>query len=213
MNSQDEKKVFSHFYARLKKPYQQKLAIGLIHKIYLSQVKSSRAYTASTKTKSEVRGGGRKPWKQKGTGRARAGSSRSPLWVGGGVSFGPKPRVVKKKVNKKEKRLGLLEALLLKAKQIRFYQGLAYNNGFISTQKISTLLNEQNSPLTNASKNYLEKSLIIASKPNPCLWLSTRALKNVKVVHVACLSLRQIIEAKFIFIESHALNLLFYQPS
>ena len=72
----------------------KKKAIGLIHRVYLTQIKNARKYTASTKTKSEVRGGGRKPWKQKGTGRARAGSSRSPLWVGGGVSFGPRPRVV-----------------------------------------------------------------------------------------------------------------------
>ena len=79
----------------------KKKAIGLIHRVYLTQIKNARKYTASTKTKSEVRGGGRKPWKQKGTGRARAGSSRSPLWVGGGVSFGPRPRVVSKKLIKK----------------------------------------------------------------------------------------------------------------
>ena len=75
----------------------RKKAIGLIHRIYLIQLKNRRKHTASTKTRSEVRGGGRKPWKQKGTGRARAGSSRSPLWTGGGVSFGPKPHITKKK--------------------------------------------------------------------------------------------------------------------
>jgi large subunit ribosomal protein L4 len=81
----------------------KKKAIGLIHKVYLAQLKTSRKYTASTKTKSEVRGGGRKPWKQKGSGNARAGSSRSPLWSGGGVIFGPKPRTVKKKLIRKKK--------------------------------------------------------------------------------------------------------------
>ena len=75
----------------------KKRSIGLIHRAYLTQIKNSRKYLASTKTKSEVRGGGKKPWKQKGTGNARAGSSRSPLWKGGGVSFGPKPRTVNKK--------------------------------------------------------------------------------------------------------------------
>lgn len=80
----------------------KKKAIGLIHKVYLAQLKTSRKYTASTKTKSEVRGGGRKPWRQKGTGQARAGSTRSPLWVGGGVIFGPKPRKVTKKLIKKK---------------------------------------------------------------------------------------------------------------
>jgi len=91
-----ETKIFLENLERKKK------AIGLIHRVYLTQLKNARKYTASTKTKSEVRGGGKKPWKQKGTGRARAGSSRSPLWVGGGVTFGPKPRVVSKKLIKKK---------------------------------------------------------------------------------------------------------------
>ena len=78
---------------------EKKKAIGLIHRVYVTQLKNSRSYNAYTKTKSEVRGGGRKPWKQKGTGRARAGSLRSPLFVGGGVSFGPKPKIVNKKIN------------------------------------------------------------------------------------------------------------------
>ena len=90
--------------------------IGLIHRIFLTELKNRRRHTASTKTKSEVRGGGRKPWRQKGTGNARAGSIRSPLWVGGGVSFGPRPHLVSKKINKKEKRLGILAALSLKSK-------------------------------------------------------------------------------------------------
>ena len=91
----------------LDNPERKKKAIGLIHRAYLTQLKNARNYTASTKTRSEVRGGGRKPWKQKGTGNARAGSRRSPLFVGGGVSFGPKPRIVSKKINKKERRLAI----------------------------------------------------------------------------------------------------------
>ena len=91
----------------------KKTSIGLIHKVYLVQLKNSRNYLACTKTKSEVRGGGKKPWRQKGTGQARAGSTRSPLWVGGGVSFGPKPRIVSKKINKKEKQLAIFSALNL----------------------------------------------------------------------------------------------------
>ena len=74
----------------------------IVHRALEHQNVLSHQYTASTKTRSEVRGGGRKPWKQKGTGRARAGSSRSPLWKGGGVIFGPKPKVVTHKLNKKE---------------------------------------------------------------------------------------------------------------
>jgi len=79
----------------------------LVHKDILRHYLSQRQGTVSTKTRSEVRGGGRKPWKQKGTGRARAGSNRSPLWKGGGVIFGPKPKTVRYKLNKKERRLAL----------------------------------------------------------------------------------------------------------
>ena len=79
----------------------------LIHRDILRHQLSQKQGTVSTKTRSEVRGGGKKPWKQKGTGRARAGSSRSPLWKGGGVIFGPKPKTVNLKLNKKERALAL----------------------------------------------------------------------------------------------------------
>ena len=104
----------------------KKKAIGLIHKVYLAQLKTARKYNAFTKTRSEVRGGGKKPWKQKGTGQARAGSTRSPLFVGGGVSFGPKPRKVNKKINKKERRLAILSALYLKKKEFKFLEETTY---------------------------------------------------------------------------------------
>jgi len=81
---------------------------AVIHQVVISQQRNSRQVLAHTKTKGEVRGGGKKPWKQKGTGRARAGSSRSPLWRGGGVTFGPlKERNFSAKVNKKMKNLAL----------------------------------------------------------------------------------------------------------
>ena len=79
----------------------------LIHKDISRQQIQQKQGTVSTKTRSEVRGGGRKPWRQKGTGRARAGSNRSPLWKGGGVIFGPKPRTISLKLNKKERHLSI----------------------------------------------------------------------------------------------------------
>ena len=85
----------------------------LIYKDILRHQISQRQNSASTKTRSEVRGGGRKPWRQKGTGRARAGSNRSPLWKGGGVIFGPKPKKTKFKLNKKERKLALQTLLYL----------------------------------------------------------------------------------------------------
>lgn len=87
-------------------------AAHIVHRALVRQVNNARQGTLSSKTRSEVRGGGRKPWRQKGTGRARAGSSRSPLWKGGGVIFGPKPRDFSLKMNRKERRLALRTALL-----------------------------------------------------------------------------------------------------
>merc|ERR1712174_192572 len=90
----------------------------LVHKDILRYHNSKRQGTVSTKTRSEVRGGGRKPWKQKGTGRARAGSNRSPLWKGGGVIFGPKSRLNNVKLNQKERKLSLQTLLYNKREQI-----------------------------------------------------------------------------------------------
>lgn len=89
--------------------------IPLMHQVVTAQLAAGRSGTASTKTRSEVRGGGQKPWRQKGTGRARHGSIRSPIWVGGGTVFGPKPRSYVKKVPKKMRKAALRSALADKA--------------------------------------------------------------------------------------------------
>ncbi len=88
--------------------------VPLMHQVVQAQLAEARSGTASTKTRSEVRGGGKKPWRQKGTGRARHGSTRSPIWVGGGVVFGPKPRKYGQKVNKKMRAAALRSALASK---------------------------------------------------------------------------------------------------
>lgn len=93
----------------------EETAAHIVHRALTRQMNNARQGTASTKTRAEVRGGGRKPWRQKGTGRARAGSIRSPLWRGGGVSFGPKPRDYSVKMNRKEKRLALRTAFQSRA--------------------------------------------------------------------------------------------------
>src|SRR3954447_16180817 len=85
--------------------------VPVMHQVVTAQLAGARSGTQSTKTRAEVRGGGAKPWKQKGTGRARAGSSRSPAWTGGGVALGPKPRSYQQKTPKKMVRLALLSAL------------------------------------------------------------------------------------------------------
>ncbi len=89
--------------------------VPLMHQVVTAQLAAARAGTASTKTRSEVRGGGKKPWRQKGTGRARHGSTRSPIWVGGGTVFGPKPRSYEVRLPKKMRRAALRSALASKA--------------------------------------------------------------------------------------------------
>jgi large subunit ribosomal protein L4 len=89
----------------------------LVHESVRAELNARRQGTASTKTRAEVRGGGAKPWRQKGTGRARAGSSRSPIWTGGGTTFGPKPRNYTFKVNRKERRAALRSALSVHAER------------------------------------------------------------------------------------------------
>jgi large subunit ribosomal protein L4 len=89
--------------------------VPLLHQAVTAQLAAARSGTASTKTRSEVRGGGKKPWRQKGTGRARHGSSRSPIWVGGGTVFGPKPRDYSVRLPKKMRRAALRSALASKA--------------------------------------------------------------------------------------------------
>lgn len=85
--------------------------VGVMHQVVTAQLAARRSGTHSTKTRAEVSGGGAKPWKQKGTGRARAGSSRSPIWVGGGIAHGPKPRSYAQRTNKKMIQLALRSAL------------------------------------------------------------------------------------------------------
>jgi large subunit ribosomal protein L4 len=175
-------------------------SIGLIHRVYLSSLKNSKKYTASTKTKSEVRGGGRKPWKQKGTGRARAGSLRSPLFVGGGVIFGPRPRFVLKKINKKENRLAILSALSLKQADCFFIEEQQLDNfQEIKTQAILTLLKK-----FNLEKN--NRILFVLNKPNRSFWLSSKNLRSIEVTTATSLNLQQILKANCIVLSKLALN-------
>jgi large subunit ribosomal protein L4 len=178
----------------------KKNAIGLIHRAYLTQIKNSRKYLASTKTRAEVRGGGRKPWKQKGTGRARAGSSRSPLWVGGGVTFGPKFRIVKKKINKKENRLAILSALYLKKKNCIFVDETLFAN--FNETKTKAILRI----LTELKLDQNKKILFILNKPNSNIWLAARNLKNIEVTTFNCLNIRQLLQNTYIILSNLSLN-------
>ncbi|MFN4279401.1 50S ribosomal protein L4 [Thermosynechococcus sp.] len=115
-------------------------ASHIVHRALVRQLANARQGTVSTKTRAEVRGGGRKPWRQKGTGRARAGSIRSPLWRGGGVIFGPKPRDYSQKMNRKERRLALRTALMSRVEDLIVVQDFTEHLPRPKTKELVTAL-------------------------------------------------------------------------
>lgn len=170
----------------------------LLHLSVLRQLSNKRAGTASTKTKSEVRGGGKKPWKQKGTGRARAGSIRSPLWVGGGITFGPKPRSFSFNIPKKASNLALAQALVAKANETTTLKTLpeikdAKTKNFVSIMKSSGLMNL---PL-----------LIVASKKESnfeTIKLASRNVQDVTFIDKDNLGVYDLLKAKSVIITEAA---------
>ena len=171
----------------------------LIHKDFIRHSTAKRQRTVATKTRSEVRGGSRKPWQQKGTGRARAGSNRSPLWKGGGVIFGPKPKTISLKLNKKERRLAL--------------QTLLYNK----KNNILIIKDLENELLETKTKNFLkickncqisldQKILIVVSKKTVSLKSSTQNIKNVELILASNLNTFSLLKAKQIILTPLAIN-------
>ena len=147
----------------------------VLHNSLVLAMSNARMSSASTKTRDEVRGGGRKPWRQKGTGNARQGSIRAPQWRGGGIVFGPTPKKnYKKKQNKKERRLALLSALSYKAmdKELIVLENLKFE-----TNKTKEMVNL----LTNLNVRN-NKVLVVVAELEENVCLAARNLANVKVV-------------------------------
>ena len=142
----------------------------LMHMATVLQLANKRQGTQSALTRAEVRGGGRKPWKQKGTGHARQGSTRSPQWTGGGVVFAPKPRDYSFKMNKKEKSLAIKSALTTKVQDQKFIvlDGIAFDE--IKTKKMQAVLDSLK----------LDKALVVLDKKDDNVILSARNLPTVK---------------------------------
>ncbi len=158
---------------------------------------SLRQGTASTKKRSEVSGGGKKPWKQKGTGNARQGSIRSPQWVGGGVVFGPHPRSFSKKMNKKERRLALKSALTYKMNE--------KNIVIVDEFKLETSKTKEVKALLNNLK--LEgKVLIIVNELTDNAVLATRNLRNVMLLTNSEINVYDVINADKLLIECKAVK-------
>ena len=172
----------------------------LIHKAIVIQDRNRRQGTASCKTRSEVRGGGKKPWKQKGTGQARSGSSNSPLWNGGGVTFGPKPKSYDKKINIKEKQLALTTAFYHSMHKVTVVENTFNSIPTPKTKNLVTTL-EKIIPLGTNSR-----SLVIVHEANDNLTLSIRNIPNVQLLYANTLNLRDLLLAKNILITEKALT-------
>lgn len=158
---------------------------------------NSIKHTAHTKTRGEVRGGGKKPWRQKGTGNARAGSTRSPLWVGGGITFGPRAREVKLSLPQKMKRVALISALSEKAKQEQIKVITNFEKVPPKTKPIASLLNKLNSP---------KDTLIVISEKKQNVKLATRNIPNISVDLVKNLNAYQVIKSRQMLISKDAIN-------
>jgi large subunit ribosomal protein L4 len=168
----------------------------LMHDVVLMQLANRRQGNASTKTRGEVSGGGRKPWKQKGTGRARAGSTTSPVWVGGGTVFGPKPRDYHISVPKKARKAALRSALTAR------YEGAAVKVldklelDAISTKKFAGIMKALS----------LSKPLLVVDKKDEVLEKSTRNIPHTKVLRVEGLNVYDIIRHDHFVITVNALR-------
>ena len=156
----------------------------LVHQAVVLQLANKRQGTQSAKTRSEVSGGGRKPWSQKGTGHARQGSTRSPQWTGGGIVFAPKPRDYSFKMNKKEKNLALKSVLTTKVAENKFIvvDGLSFDE--IKTKN-----------MVNVLKNLeVKKALVVTDDDNKNVTLSSRNIPGVKTAFTNTINVYDILK-------------------
>ena len=173
-------------------------ASHIVHRALTRQMNNARQGNASTKTRSEVRGGGRKPWRQKGTGRARAGSIRSPLWRGGGVIFGPKPRDFEVKMNKKERRLALRTAFQSRTEDIIVVEEFAEQ---FPRPKSKELL----SAIARWGIEPDTKVLLVLPEPQLNVYLSGRNIELVNVILATSLNVYDVLAADKIIVTSTAI--------
>jgi len=162
------------------------------------QLNNARLGTACTKTRTEVRGGGRKPWKQKGTGRARAGSRTSPVWRGGGVTFGPRPRSFATALNRKMSAGALASALSANREQV-----IVVDAGQLNVEKTRDFI----ALLKNVGVDKSKKVLLV-SEYNEALYRASRNLKQVSVVHPQNLGVVDVLGHETILVASTAMETL-----
>jgi len=163
-------------------------AAHVVHRALVRQMNNARQGTASAKTRAEVSGGGRKPWRQKGTGRARAGSNRSPLWRGGGVIFGPKPRDYTTKLNRKERRLALRTAFQGRSEDLVIVEDFADK---LTRPKTKELI----SAMSRWGVNQDAKMLLIVADRDDNVYLSARNISNLKLLSATNLNVYDLLAA------------------
>ena len=156
----------------------------LVHMAVVSQLANKRQGTQKAKTRSEVSGGGRKPWRQKGTGHARQGSTRAPQWTGGGVVFAPVPRDYSFKMNKKEKRAALKSALSSRVAENKFIVVDEIKFDEIKTKKFQEVLNNLN----------VNKALVVLEDGNTNVEISARNIANVKTARTNTINVFDILK-------------------
>lgn len=166
----------------------------LVHMAVVQQLANKRQGTQSALTRSEVRGGGRKPWRQKGTGHARQGSTRAPHWKGGGVVFAPKPRDYSFKLNRKEKALAIKSALTSRVNEEKFVVLDQINFGEIKTKNMKNVLNNFK----------LERALVVLGEKNENVALSARNLPKVRTVLVNSINVYDILKYDTVVITKDA---------
>lgn len=177
----------------------EKITISLLHQVVRWQRAKRRAGTHSVKTRAEVAGGGVKPWKQKGTGRARAGSNTSPLWVGGGVAHGPKPRSYEFRLNKKEKRAALSCAVSQRRLEGRLIVVDSFGLSGIKTKAAKAVLSAVG--VKNGAK-----TLVVVPSDDMVLEKSLRNLANVKVIQAGGLNVYDVLHSEFLVFVGEAVT-------
>jgi len=171
---------------------------SLVHQVVTAVLAGRRSGTKAQKTRAEVRGGGRKPWNQKGTGQARAGTIRSPLWVGGGRTFAAKPRSFEQKVNRKMYRAALRSVLSELLRQERLVLTTEVAVGAPKTKELKAKLAELG----------VANGLIVVEAFNENLWLAARNLPNVDVVDVASVDPVSLVGADKVLMTAAAAKML-----
>lgn len=171
--------------------------MNVVHSVVLNYLANQRQGTQNTKTRAEVAGGGRKPWRQKGTGRARQGSIRAPQWIKGGIALGPKPRSYKYKINKKERTLAVRSVLSAKLAENELVVVDQFGLNEIKTAKFAKILN---------NIKVEGKSLVVIPENDVNVQKSARNIKGVKTTIVDTMTVYDILNARNLVITENAIK-------